>query len=191
MKKTIRNFLLVFIELIPLSLFNPAANAKNGPGNITESDVSDSTLNIKSISSTYSKENIRQDFSDSINYFIVLKNNKNCMNCFSEINEMIHANKDSLKGRFVVIALIDSTTLERKKSFAENKRLMPDFDDYFFQYKNTKENLLFDKLTTGYTPEIIVIQKAKLIQISYQDIFEFPSLQVSADFQNKISELLK
>jgi hypothetical protein len=192
MKKMILNFLLAFIELISISLLSPlSANAKDIDINLNTNISIDTSLDIKLISPAYSKENILQNFSDSVNYFIVLKNNKNCMNCFGEINEMIKEYKNSFKGRFIVISLIDSTTLDRKRNFAENKKLMPDFNDYFFQYKNGRENFLFDNLTTGYTPELIIIKQGKFFRISYQELFDFPSLQISSDLQNKISDLFK
>jgi hypothetical protein len=192
MKKMILNFLLAFIELISISLLSPlSVNAKDININLNTNISIDTSIDIKLISPAYSKENILQNFSDSVNYFIVLKNNKNCMNCFGEINEMIKEYKNSFKGRFIVISLIDSTTLDRKRNFAENKKLMPDFNDYFFQYKNGRENFLFDNLTTGYTPELIIIKQGKFFQISYQELFDFPSLQISSDLQNKISDLFK
>ncbi len=193
MKKTIRNFQSISIKLIFVSvLYFISADCKNIKGNFIGKLLLDTnTTSLSEIPPIYSKENISQTFYDSINYFIVLKNNKNCMNCFGEINQFIQTIKKTYTSKFIAISLIDSTTLDRKRNFYENKKLMPDIDDFFFQYRNNSNNFFFDNLSNGYTPEIIILKNGKIFRIPYQEIFEFESLEISQDFKIKIIDLLK
>jgi hypothetical protein len=193
MKKTTLTFPSLYIRLILLSLFITIivteTNAKNESFNIILHD----SVSIESISQyrIYSKENSPVQFADSNNYLIVLKNNRNCLNCFEQFNEFARVNKNNLNALFIVISQIDSATLERKRSFFENKKLMPDFDDYLFQYRSNLLTTIFDDLHTNYTPELIIISHGKISLIPYTRIFDYPSLNISIQTQFKISELLK
>src|SRR5207244_975648 len=103
----------------------------------------------------------------------------------------VHLIKDSIRAKFVVIALIDSTTLDRRRNAFENKSLMPDFDEFLFQYNRSSEKTIFDKLKTDYTPEILLIHNGHSVHVPYRQVFNYPSLNISDKTQKEIFELLK
>ncbi len=190
MKRMIRSFLLPFTGLILISVLSPAipeskesgSYSMNVSGTLTSEGFSDFKF--------YSGSNEQVILNLDSNYFIVLKNNHNCINCFRQLNDFIKQNSASLNAKAVVVAQIDSTTLDRKRNFYENKKLMPDFNDYLFQYKNSNHSI-FEYFNTTYTPEVVVITGGKITHISYSDIFDHFSLDLSTPFQLQISELLK
>jgi hypothetical protein len=138
----------------------------------------------------YSKQNTPFLFSYTTNYFIVLKNNKNCQSCFTIVNDFIKTGKASLHASFISITLIDSTTLNRKIQEAANKRLMPEMDGLFFQYKDNGNNL-FNRLEINNTPEILIISNGEVFHASYSDIFEYDTMDIQYKLQQEIFRLLK
>lgn len=139
----------------------------------------------------YSRQNISFSFSDTTNYFIILRNNKNCQSCFSILNDYVKSVKDSLPGKYISITLTDSTTLNRKIHEAANKRLMPDLDGFYFQYKNSKSDNLFDRLEINNTPDLLIISNGEITRISYADIFEYNTMNIRYELQQEIFRLLK
>ena len=153
--------------------------------------LDDKTKRVVYNSKLYTKQNFPFYFSDTTNYFIVLKNNKNCQSCFSIVNDFIKSAKDSLRAKLISITLIDSTTLSRKIQEAANIRLMPDMDRCFYQYKNSNDENLFSQLKINYTPVLLIISRGEIFLIPYLDIFEYQTMEISYVVKNKIFQLLK
>lgn len=175
-----------FHSLMNIILFLFVLNAKAKTDKLNE----ESTKLVFN-SSFYSKQNMPFLFSDTVNYFIVLKNNKNCQSCFTIVNDYIKNVKDSLHAHFISITLIDSTTLNRKIQEAANKKLMPDFDGFFYQYKNPGNNNLFNMLEINNTPELLIISNGEVFHVPYSDIFEYNTMDIQYKLQQEIFKLLK
>ena len=146
---------------------------------------------IESLETVYNVRNNAVQFADTSNYFLILKNNRNCIDCFSSLNDFIGRNKKNIPARLVVLALVDSSTLDRKKNFAVNHRIFNQFDSFYFEYKSTSnaENLLIRD--QDITPEIILMKKGYYRRIPYSMIFEFPGTEISTRTQNEITEFFK
>jgi hypothetical protein len=189
MKPTILILLLLFMASVLLSPFTKGIEF---PAN-TAADISTAKISFNDLINCriYSKDNSLNIFSKDESYIVVLKNNHNCIDCFRQINEFAHANKNETDAHFIVISQIDSTTLDRKRNFSENNRLMPDFDKFLFEYHNQSQNNLFDMLQINYTPEILIINHDKIYHIPYSQIFDHATLSMSTAVQIKIGELLK
>jgi len=178
---------LIFLNLL-ISTYTYGKNMGNDTAMFSRAEIiTEELLNFP----FYSRENKQEFFSENTNYVMVLKNNRNCMNCFEQLNEYVHLNKEFLNAKFIVMALIDSTSLDRKRSFYENKKLMPDFEDVFFQYRGQMKSTIFDFLQSNTTPELLIINKGKIYHIPYSKIFDYPSLNISLQVQTEIAELLK
>jgi hypothetical protein len=191
MKNTTHTFPLQFTRLISINVFFLLIVALAKAELFPPSTINESLNSAIAKSVFYSKENIRLNLNENAKYLIVLKNNHNCINCFEQLNDFVRLNKNNLKAKFIVVAEIDSTTLDRKRSYYENKKLMPDFDDYLFQYAcNTNKNI-FKNLNTNYTPEIIILNHGEINYIPYAKIFDHTTLNISLQTQIDISHLLK
>jgi hypothetical protein len=129
----------------------------------------------------YSNTNELFNFSSKENYVIILQNSKKCDDCFRDINSFAKFNKDSIQAKLVVVILIDSNTLERKRSFAHIKKLMPDFTTYLFQYSGSSFPTLFDLSKTSFSPELVVIEKEKITHVPYKSLFNFPSSEFTLE----------
>lgn len=138
----------------------------------------------------YDSQNKAVAFNDSMSYFVLLKNNRNCSQCFKEINHSMAKIKESVRLKLVVIGLADSVTLERKRTVAASRIQMPDFTDYWVTYNNGNKNI-FDEFKTDYTPEILLINANSIIHIPYSEIFSYPGLNITPQTFNKINAFLK
>lgn len=137
----------------------------------------------------YTPANRLFQFNDSINYFMVIKNNRNCLDCFRSMNDCVKKIKTVRPACYVVISATDSTTLDRKRNYITGKNLMPDFNEYLFQYDDSKN--AFAKLNIEYTPEILIISHGVIHRFSNREIFDYASTNVSAITYQKILDLLK
>jgi hypothetical protein len=136
----------------------------------------------------YTAGNKLFEFADTATYFIVLKNDRNCHNCLVSMNEFVSKIKNP-GCRFAVIICCDSTALDRKRAFADTKKLMPDFDTLLFQYKES-ESSLFRSMHTNYTPEIVILKNSIVTFIPYKDIFDNSTLEILPETQTLIATLL-
>jgi len=137
----------------------------------------------------YTEANQTFQFSKTENYFVILQNSKKCDDCFRDINSFINSHKDSIHANLVVVTYIDSNTLERKRTFAHNKKLMPDFTTYLFQYHNSSTPTLFEICKTNFSPELLVIEKEKYKHISYKDLFNFPTSEFTPEVKALVFNL--
>ncbi len=136
----------------------------------------------------YSVDNQTSYLNDSSSSFVVLKNNRNCLDCFKSINRFVTELKKNGGIRFVAVTLVDSTTLDRKRSFANSQKLFSAFDGFLYQYYKSATKNLFEELGTEYTPEIILISKGNFLRIPYKEIFQYPSLDLSIQTQIQIQK---
>ncbi len=151
---------------------------------------SDSFIDISN-TQFYTNENRLERLNENNNYILILKNTRGCADCFKSINNYIRNLKSPGNIRTALISLVDSTSLERKRNFYFNKKLMPDIDEYLFQFITSDDQTLFEQFKTKYTPEIILVKSGNIIHIPYPEIFEFPSLEISTATSKKVNEFLK
>jgi hypothetical protein len=137
----------------------------------------------------YTAKNKLFAFGDNSTWFIVLKNDRNCHTCFESMNDYVSQIRKNYNCRYAVIIDCDSTALDRKRSFADTRLLMPDFDTLLFQYRQSPDNF-FRSLHVNYTPEIIILKNGKVTNIQYKDIFDPNSMNLSVQTQTQISRLL-
>jgi hypothetical protein len=145
-----------------------------------------------SIPPLYTNLNEQIALSENEKYLVILKTNKNCIDCFYSINNQVMKIKSELPDtKFIVITLIDSSSLERKRNYHTAKILLPGFDEFFFQY-NKPDALNFFKIwKTYYSPEILIIKHGIVTHIPYTDVFTNPNLQISDKVNQAIIEQLK
>ncbi len=172
----IRTFQSMHLKLLFLSLLiSLNASAVENPG----------IIEIKA----YNTKNSEFIFQDSVNYFIVLRNNHYCNNCFLSINDFVSKIKNQFPAQFIAISICDSNSLDRKKSIAETKNLLPDFDEFIVQY-STSTNNIFNQYLIKQTPEILILTNGNVEHISNPEIFEIASVNVSAETKEHIIKLL-
>lgn len=111
-------------------------------------------------------------------YFIILKGNKYCLQCFAELDEYLH---DSLHtDNIYSLSLVDSSVFDRKKEAIEVKKLFRYLKAPLFEYDSSEgvsnvdaenKNTLFYKYKAEYTPALIYVYKNKISYLSYSDLF--------------------
>ena len=181
-----------FIKLFCLSLLFSGSHIHSyAKSSLQLFNTEDSTLFKNVNPNIYSRENYSRQFSVTENYLIVLKNSRSCSDCFRDINNYVRNIKADLRAKFIVISLIDSSTLDRKRNYQETRTLMPDFEEYLFQYKNSSLKTFFDQYDTKTTPELLIVRNGEILKINYADVFDFSSMDISISTQFKIFQLLK
>jgi hypothetical protein len=155
------------------------------PGNDTMSNMISAELRF------YTLANQPFQFSDSVDYFLVIKNNRNCLECFRSLNDYANTLRADNKIRFGLITLIDSATLERKRNNLIGRKLLPDFDEFIFTYSSSGGNKLTKDFNISYTPEILIISDGKIHIIHNREIFDYGTSDISAETNKKIIELFK
>ncbi|WEK21308.1 MAG: hypothetical protein P0Y49_09160 [Candidatus Pedobacter colombiensis] len=124
----------------------------------------------------------------------ILKNNKSCLKCFSEITNYLQSlmsQTDSIK--FCSISLCDSSVFQMKNYIYENKTTMGILDNLFVFYpsvENTEplqapSNSIFNLYNIDITPAIVMQYKNKLVLVRYQEMYlgsNFSKATVSSAF---------
>jgi hypothetical protein len=139
----------------------------------------------------YNSVNTSNTFKPDESYLVLLKNNRNCIECFRVINRFVKEIKDSLDVKFIVLSQIDSSTLERKRNLINNKELLPDFTEYCFQYFDSDKKSIAEILKTNYTPEVIIIKNGIVNYFRYDLLFNYRSLSLSEKTKQDLINLLK
>ncbi len=110
-------------------------------------------------------------------YYLVLRNNKCCLKCFTELDEYI---ADSLRsGDIYCITVVDSTVFARKNAMAQNVQLFPHLKESLFSYgasdfsfgDDKSASPLFQLFNIDITPAVIHIKNGQLQCIRYKDLF--------------------
>ena len=159
-----------------LLLFSGNTMAQLEPG------VPNSTREIR----FYDAINEPYAFSDDSSYFIIVKNYRSCIQCFTSLDDFIAQTNHNARVSFIAASTIDSTALERKKHLAANRRLMPSCNNYLFIYEANSSL----RTNQYYTPEVIMIIKGRMEWLHYADIFLPGTTEISEVARSRFSQLL-
>lgn len=140
----------------------------------------------------YNEQNEKWYFSDSNDYIIILKNNKNCLKCFGQLYQYLAENYKSDNMVILSISTIDSSVFARKTEVMSINKLMPGIVTKLFDYN------VNNHVTTNYpkspflhnnvdiTPAIIVKKNNIEHYLPYNEIFNGSNI-----IDKKLSLLLK
>lgn len=131
----------------------------------------------------YSKEGNILAFSSDNTYFLLVKNNKSCMNCFVVLSDFLEILKAKEKTELIAITHSDSTPLARRRNIHESLTMFPNFNEHCVTYSQRWEE-------SSPTPELLIIKNNKLYVFSYSEIFADGFDFISIEVQNKISKIL-
>lgn len=177
MKLMILNLLSACSKLILISILIQGQVIASGQ------EATDTALGL------YTIANQHYQFDSSAVHFIVFKNGYYCKDCFTSLNDYVKTLKESYNVRFVAISMCDSSSLERKKTMAEARKLLPAFDEFVFRYNSSPGNI-FSLKPNSNTPEIFILIRGNIKHIPYKQIFDFSTMNISATTRNQISTLL-
>lgn len=141
------------------------------------------------IPKVYTVKNKEYSINDSSSYFIILRNNHGCNNCYTSLNDYLLKLRNKVQANFISISECDSNSLARKRNLADTQNLMPDMNDYLFQYNCTKDNF-FNNYSVDNTPVVVIVRNGKLTLIPYSEIFEISSTNISSYAHQKFLTLL-
>lgn len=130
----------------------------------------------------YNLKNEKINVTDFAEGIYILKNNKNCKKCFTELSEAITYLKRDTALKIFCLAHTDSSVFARKYGSVECMKLMPQLTNVFFDYGNANEKFGFsdDMNTQSYffrykvdiTPAILLYKNGKIYYYSYAEIFK-------------------
>lgn len=132
----------------------------------------------------YSSNNNRIEFSQDSTYFIVLKNNKSCMNCFFVLSGYLSQIEKKSENVFISISHSDSSVLDRKRNIYELTKIFPDFDRFGVSYSGKWDERIP-------SPELLIIRNNQTYHFQYSDLFADGFEMIAIDVQNKITSILK
>lgn len=131
----------------------------------------------------YSKQNTSQFFSNDSIYFLIVKNNKSCQNCFQTLTDYLLVLQKKYPFQLHSVSHSDSTSLERKRNIYELTILFPGFQAYSVTYSEKWND-------NTPTPELVIIKKNQFYLFSYQDLFSEGFGFISTTVQTKINAIL-
>ncbi len=131
----------------------------------------------------YSKQNTSQFFSNDSIYFLIVKNNKSCQNCFQTLTDYLLVLQKEYPFQLHAVSHSDSTSLERKSNIYELTILFPGFQAYSVTYSEKWND-------NTPTPELVIIKKNQFYLFSYQDLFSEGFGFISTTVQTKINAIL-
>lgn len=118
----------------------------------------------------YTKENTIYKFNQSA--FIILKNNKTCASCFTELSSYLKKNIASKEYNLNCLSLVDSSVFAKKIESIRIAELMPEIETILFSYKTSDaSNSPFSFYNVEYTPALLVLKNKNIYYYSYDDIF--------------------
>jgi hypothetical protein len=111
----------------------------------------------------------------------MIKNNKSCLNCFLIAQDFIRTLPvDSMNEWLAVMS--DSSTLARRRTLAENRRLINRMPSIGVYYRGVDEN--------SFTPQLLLIKNGNPTLFKYDELFDGTSEEIRLNTQKKIKELL-
>ena len=177
-------FALLLLICLSQEVF-PEGNNSTGRINTSSESVSEKpavTLNKDFLPyQFYDGENNLLTPDTAQSYFIVIRNNKSCLNCFYILEDYLFAlDADSVNDW--MINSIDSSTLSRRRIMYESKQ----------EFRKTSFfGITYHTPDTMYTPVLLLIKHAKLYQFSYKELFNEGVDYIGTATQDKIKKILQ
>ena len=117
----------------------------------------------------------------SSDYFIILKNNRSCFDCFLTVENYVHIlSGDSINEW--MMSMSDSSSLVRKRIVIESKNQFRKLSYYGVFYNKDFGDV--------YTPALILIKSGKKYSFDYKDLFNEGLEFIATKTQRKIDEIL-
>ncbi len=131
----------------------------------------------------YSKQNNALEYSNDSVYFIIIKNNKSCLNCFQTLTEYLKIAQNNSLHQLHAASYSDSISLSRKRNIYELTQLFPEFHKHAVTYSE----LWNEKITT---PELLIIKNDKQYRFKYEELFADGFSIISFSVQSAIKSIL-
>jgi hypothetical protein len=132
----------------------------------------------------YSAENYPVTLSDPTKAIIVLRNFHSCQDCFRELDAYLAAEIKNVG--LYSLAYCDSGTLERKRSIAISRSLMPGMTP-LVSYTHSQDSA-FRAYENSITPYVWLVRKNSVSVIPYSSIFQQGETTLQEKFKAVIKE---
>jgi hypothetical protein len=122
----------------------------------------------------YSLKNIVWGGNDSNTYFFILKNNKNCLKCFSDLSGFLAENYTGCCNVIGSVSQTDSSVFARKIEAAEVNKMMPEVSLVLFDYRRDVMDdrpSFFSKYRVDITPCLVVVKGGRQFFYGYEQLF--------------------
>jgi len=123
----------------------------------------------------YTQKNVAWQPHDTNTYFLILKNNKNCLKCFTEVSQFLAENYSGKNYIKASVSKTDSSVFARKYEAAEIGRIMPEVSLILFDYNRENEvqnaGSVFIKNNIDITPCLLVIKGDKQFFYRYEQLY--------------------
>jgi len=123
----------------------------------------------------YDRSNTEWAAEDNSTSIVILKNSKNCLKCFTELQDFILTNDRT--STLYSLSFIDSSVFARKLEMTNINKLMPSIETNLFCYTGNKQNP-FNDFNVDITPAILIIRNYKVHYIPYSDIFKGQNIDI-------------
>lgn len=125
----------------------------------------------------YNEKNEEWYFSDSNDYIIILKNNRNCLKCFGQLYQYLAEKYKSDNMDILSISAVDSSVFARKTEVMSINKLMPGIVTKLFDY-NANNDVSINEYRSPFlynnvdvTPAIIIIKNNSAHYLPYNEVF--------------------
>jgi hypothetical protein len=100
---------------------------------------------------------------------ILIRNDRNCHDCFSAIHSYLLDLKKELHIKYISLEKGETSVLNRKRNFYSTMSLLSGCDNYLCSRADNPS--IFTLLNIDYTPVLILIKKGESIYVPYGNIF--------------------